>query len=89
MKLATAKKKAYAGNIRVGYLRDLLKAADKSKPCKINPSITRTQAIDLLLSGLEGMDDNDTPVTTKLNWKCKEALNAFGRTAQHIMVECG
>ncbi len=89
MKLATAKKKAYAGNISVGYLRKLLDNADTSKPCKINPSITRKQAIDILRGALEGKDDCATPDTTHVNWRDREALNAFGKAAQHIMVECG
>jgi hypothetical protein len=89
MKLATAKKKAYAGNIRVGYLRQLLDGADTSKPCKINRSLTRAQAIDILRGALEGMDDDATPDTTHINWRNREALNAFGKSAQHIMVECG
>ena len=47
MNQTTAKKKAYEGNIRVGYLRELLNKANNTGVCKINPSLPRAKAIEM------------------------------------------
>tara|TARA_Y100001956_G_scaffold27558_1_gene27343 strand:+ start:3896 stop:4165 length:270 start_codon:yes stop_codon:yes gene_type:complete len=89
MNQTTAKKKAYEGNVRVGYLRELLNKANNTGMCKINPSLPRAKAIEMFLAGLEGRDDNDTPNTTMIGRRDRITLNVFGMTVKNILAEFG
>lgn len=89
MNKSKAKKMAYAGEMTYGQLQDLIDNCDRSKPCKVNKSITREQALTIMESALKGKDRSDKPNTTWFNHRDKLTLTGDGINMMNILVECG
>jgi hypothetical protein len=59
-----AKKRADAGGISIGDLREMIaKARGKRTVCNINPQLTHEEALDIFEKGLAGRDDSEVPIT--------------------------
>lgn len=59
-----AKKRADAGGISIGELREMIaKARGKRVVCNLNPQLTHEQALDIFEKALEGRDAAEVPKT--------------------------
>lgn len=59
-----AKKRADAGGISIGELREMIvKARGKRVECNLNPQLTHEQALDIFERALEGRDATEVPKT--------------------------
>lgn len=84
-----AKEIAYSGTTTFGELQRLIDGCDRSKPCKINNSITRDQAITIMEYGLKDKNPDERPMTTMFNRNDKLTLTRDGINAMNILHELG
>ena len=68
---------------------NLIDNCDRSKPCKINKSLTRDQAITIMGHGLKGKNPDEIPITTRFNVREKLTLTSDGINTMNILHEFG
>jgi hypothetical protein len=89
MKKSKAKEMAYAGTVTFGELQELINNCDRSKPCKVNKNITRSQALSIMEGAIKDKDPDQHPITTMFNRRDKLTLTGDGINVMNILVECG
>lgn len=89
MNKAKAKKMAYENKTTTyGDLIKILNEADTSKPCKLNPCLTRQQCVDIMMGGLINKDPSDIVHTTKISHRSdKLTLTGDGINMMNILTE--
>ena len=71
-----------------GQLLEMLDRVDMSEPSRVNPSIPKEMAINIMRRAFEDKDPDAIVKTTRVNVRDKLTLTGDGINMQNILREC-